>query len=112
MASLRKRHSIEVFRGLPDHYDRVGAVMSSVKIRGGGGRWSRPSIRGPGMRILDVATGIGVVAFALAGRGAEVAGLDQSDAMLSGARARLKRTRELADRLSFVLGERYCCPTA
>ena len=36
------------------------------------------------MRILDVATGTGMVAFALAESGAEVIGLDQSDAMLGG----------------------------
>jgi demethylmenaquinone methyltransferase/2-methoxy-6-polyprenyl-1,4-benzoquinol methylase len=66
----------------------------------------------PGMRILDVATGTGMVAFALAARGAEVVGLDQSEAMLGGARARLQRTPELAGRLSFMLGEAEALPFA
>jgi demethylmenaquinone methyltransferase/2-methoxy-6-polyprenyl-1,4-benzoquinol methylase len=66
----------------------------------------------PGMRILDVATGTGMVAFALAARGATVIGLDQSEAMLGGARARLQRTPRLAERLSFVIGEAEQLPFA
>jgi demethylmenaquinone methyltransferase/2-methoxy-6-polyprenyl-1,4-benzoquinol methylase len=110
MSSLRKRHAVELFRGLPDHYDRIGAVMSF----GQDPRWRRALVDAiapqPGMRILDVATGTGMVAFALAARGATVVGLDQSETMLGGARARLERTPELADRLSFVLGEAEALP--
>jgi demethylmenaquinone methyltransferase/2-methoxy-6-polyprenyl-1,4-benzoquinol methylase len=112
MASPRKRHAVSLFSGLPDHYDRVGAVMSF----GQDPRWRRALVDAiapePGMRILDVATGTGMVAFALAARGAEVVGLDQSEAMLAGARARLQRTPELADRLSFMLGEAETLPFA
>jgi demethylmenaquinone methyltransferase/2-methoxy-6-polyprenyl-1,4-benzoquinol methylase len=110
MPSLRKHHAVELFRGLPGHYDRVGAVMSF----GQDPRWRRALIDAvdprPGMRILDVATGTGMVAFALAARGAEVVGLDQSPAMLGGAQERLERTPELAGRLSFVLGEAETLP--
>jgi demethylmenaquinone methyltransferase / 2-methoxy-6-polyprenyl-1,4-benzoquinol methylase len=112
MTSLRKRHAVQLFRGLPEHYDRVGAAMSF----GQDPRWRRALVDAlsptPGMRILDVATGTGMVAFALAARGAEVVGLDQSEAMLSGARARLERTPDFADRLSFVLGEAEALPFA
>lgn len=112
MPSLRKRHAVELFRGLPDHYDRVGAVMSF----GQDPRWRRALVDAldpqPGMRILDVATGTGMVAFAMAERGATVIGLDQSEAMLGGAQARLQRTPELAGRLSFVLGEAEALPFA
>jgi demethylmenaquinone methyltransferase/2-methoxy-6-polyprenyl-1,4-benzoquinol methylase len=112
MPSLRKRHAEQLFRGLPGHYDRVGAVMSF----GQDPRWRRALVDAvdprPGMRILDVATGTGMVAFALAARGAEVVGLDQSEAMLGGARARLERTPELAGRMSFVLGEAEALPFA
>jgi demethylmenaquinone methyltransferase/2-methoxy-6-polyprenyl-1,4-benzoquinol methylase len=112
MPSLRKRHAVQLFSGLPDHYDRVGAVMSF----GQDPRWRRALVDfiepKAGMRILDVATGTGMVAFALAARGAEVIGLDQSEAMLSGARARLQRTPELAGRLSLVLGEAEALPYA
>jgi len=53
----------------------------------------------PGQRVLDVATGTGLVAFELAERGASVVGLDQSEEMLAVARARL------GDRVTFVHGE-------
>ncbi len=110
MSSLRKRHALQLFDGLPDRYDRVGAVMSF----GQDPRWRHALVEfiGPreGSSILDVATGTGMVAFALAARGAEVVGLDQSEAMLARARARLRRTPELADRLSFVLGEAEALP--
>jgi demethylmenaquinone methyltransferase/2-methoxy-6-polyprenyl-1,4-benzoquinol methylase len=112
MPSVRKRHAVQLFRGLPGHYDRVGAVMSF----GQDPRWRRALVDfidpRAGMRILDVATGTGMVAFALAARGAEVVGLDQSEAMLGGAPARLERTPELAGRLSFVLGEAESLPFA
>jgi demethylmenaquinone methyltransferase/2-methoxy-6-polyprenyl-1,4-benzoquinol methylase len=105
MPSPRKRHAAQLFSGLADRYDRVGAAMSF----GQDPRWRRALVSfidaRPGMRILDVATGTGMVAFALAERGAEVIGLDQSEAMLGAARVRLQRAPELASRLSFVLGE-------
>ena len=59
----------------------------------------------PGQRILDVATGTGMVAFGLAARGAEVVGLDQSEAMLAGARAKLAARPEFDGRLEFVPGQ-------
>jgi len=103
--SSRKRHALQLFSGLPDHYDRVGAVMSF----GQDPRWRRALVDAiaarSGMRILDVATGTGMVAFELASRGADVVGLDQSEAMLDLARAKLRAAPELHDRLSFVVGE-------
>jgi demethylmenaquinone methyltransferase/2-methoxy-6-polyprenyl-1,4-benzoquinol methylase len=112
MASRRKRHAVQLFSGLPDRYDRVGAVMSF----GQDPRWRQALVDAiaprAGMRILDVATGTGMVAFALAQRGAEVVGLDQSEAMLAAARARLARTPALASRISFVVGEAEALPFA
>ena len=110
MRSPRKSHAVQLFSGLADHYDRVGAVMSfgqDPRWRGALVDYIEPQ---PGLRALDVATGTGMVAFALAGRGAEVVGLDQSEAMLGTARARLQRTPELAGRLSFVSGEAEALP--
>ena len=112
MSSLRKRHALQLFSGLPDDYDRVGAVMSF----GQDPRWRRALVEAlapaEGMRILDVATGTGMVAFALAARGATVVGLDQSEAMLSRAQARLDATPRLADCLSFRAGEAEALPFA
>ena len=59
----------------------------------------------PGQRVLDVATGTGMVAFALAARGCRVVGVDQSEHMLAGARQKLARQPELEGRVSFVLGQ-------
>ena len=61
--SPRKRHALDLFAGLPDQYDRMGAILSF----GQDPRWRhalvdevRPQ---PGQRVLDVATGTGLVAF-------------------------------------------------
>jgi demethylmenaquinone methyltransferase / 2-methoxy-6-polyprenyl-1,4-benzoquinol methylase len=83
----------------------MGAVLSF----GQDPRWRRALVRGVaplrGERVLDVATGTGMVAFALAARGCDVTGLDQSEAMLGVARARLARLPDLAGRVRFVVGE-------
>src|SRR6202162_5871830 len=83
----------------------MGAVMSF----GQDPRWRRALVDAidpqPGQRVLDVATGTGMVAFALAARGCEVVGLDQSERMLAGARAKLQALPALADRVSFIQGE-------
>ncbi len=103
--SPRKRHALELFAGLPARYDRMGAVMSF----GQDPRWRRALVDAidpkPGQRVLDVATGTGMVALALAARGCEVVGLDQSERMLSGARAKLQSQPALADRVNFMQGE-------
>jgi demethylmenaquinone methyltransferase/2-methoxy-6-polyprenyl-1,4-benzoquinol methylase len=110
MPSSRKSHALELFRGLPGGYDRVGAVMSF----GQDPRWRTALVNyiapRPGMRILDVATGTGMVAFALAASGAEVVGIDQSKDMLAVARAKLQRIPALADRLSFLDGQAEALP--
>lgn len=111
--SPRKRHALELFQGLPRHYDRMGAALSF----GQDPRWRRALVSAidprPGQRILDVATGTGMVAFALARRGGcEVVGVDQSEAMLSGARARLARATGPVERMSFVSGQAERLPFA
>jgi demethylmenaquinone methyltransferase / 2-methoxy-6-polyprenyl-1,4-benzoquinol methylase len=108
--SARKEHALELFAGLPDRYDRVGAIMSF----GQDPRWRKAMIQAvgprPGQRVLDVATGTGMVAFALAGRGAHVVGLDQSEAMLSGARAKLAGAPDEIRHVEFVQGEAEALP--
>jgi demethylmenaquinone methyltransferase/2-methoxy-6-polyprenyl-1,4-benzoquinol methylase len=109
-ASPRKRHALDLFAGLPRLYDEMGAVLSF----GQDPRWRRAMVDAvapqPGQRILDVATGTGMVAASLARRGASVVGLDQSEAMLGGARARL--AGELAGRVTFVAGQAERLPFA
>src|SRR3954451_13487902 len=111
--SDRKRHALSLFAGLPRHYDRVAAVLSF----GQDPRWRRAAVEAvqarPDERVLDVATGTGLVAEALVRRyGCTVVGLDQSAAMLEGARARLDRDPALAERVSLVAGEAEHLPFA
>jgi demethylmenaquinone methyltransferase/2-methoxy-6-polyprenyl-1,4-benzoquinol methylase len=105
-ASERKRHALGLFAGLPRHYDRVAAVLSF----GQDPRWRRAMVEAvqarPGERVLDVATGTGLVAQALVRRyGCDVVGLDQSAAMLEAARTRVAQDAQLGRRISLVTGE-------
>jgi demethylmenaquinone methyltransferase/2-methoxy-6-polyprenyl-1,4-benzoquinol methylase len=105
-ASARKRHALELFEGLPRRYDAAGAALSF----GQDPRWRRRMVARvaarPTDRVLDVATGTGLVAKALVRRyGCMVVGLDQSPEMLSRAEARLSADPELADRVELVPGE-------
>lgn len=102
--SPRKRQALDLFEGLPERYDRVGSLMSF----GQDPRWRRALVDAidpqAGERVLDVATGTGMVAFALARRGCTVVGLDQSPQMLAAARAKLERSG-LTGRLELIQGE-------
>jgi demethylmenaquinone methyltransferase/2-methoxy-6-polyprenyl-1,4-benzoquinol methylase len=103
--SPRKRHALELFSGLPRAYNWMGAVLSF----GQDPRWRATLVDQvnplPGQRVLDVATGTGMVAFALARRGCKVVGLDQSPDMLAAARRRLDANPQLAARMTFIQGE-------
>jgi demethylmenaquinone methyltransferase / 2-methoxy-6-polyprenyl-1,4-benzoquinol methylase len=86
--SSRAAYARELFAPLAGSYDRVGAVLSL----GQDPRWRRflvSRLPDDGGHVLDVATGTGLVAAALLGRGFRVTGLDQSPEMLAAARARL-----------------------
>jgi demethylmenaquinone methyltransferase/2-methoxy-6-polyprenyl-1,4-benzoquinol methylase len=112
-ASPRKRHALELFAGLPRHYARAGAAMSL----GQDPRWRRAMVAAVdprrGQRVLDVATGTGLVAFELVRRGGcEVIGLDQSERMLATAREQLTRDAALAGHVTFQTGQAERLPFA
>lgn len=103
---MRKREALELFAPLPRHYDKVAAALSFGQDR----RWRSTMVRAvaakPGDRVLDVATGTGVVAAELVRNyGCAVLGIDQSPEMLSRAHARLALDPSLARRISLVAGE-------
>jgi demethylmenaquinone methyltransferase/2-methoxy-6-polyprenyl-1,4-benzoquinol methylase len=109
----RKRHALELFAGLPRHYDRAGAALSF----GQDPRWRAALVAtipaGPNDRVLDVATGTGMVATALVRRtGCRVVALDQSPDMLAGLRARLAGDPLLAERIEPVTGQAEALPFA
>jgi demethylmenaquinone methyltransferase / 2-methoxy-6-polyprenyl-1,4-benzoquinol methylase len=110
-SSARKAHALELFAGLPRRYDAVGAALSF----GQDPRWRRALVEAvgaaPGDRVLDVATGTGLVAGALVRRyGCRVVGLDQSEPMLAAARARVAADPALAARIELVRGEAEALP--
>lgn len=111
--SPRKDHALQLFEGLPRRYDLAGALLSF----GQDPRWRRAMVRqiaaSPGDRVLDVATGTGMVATALVRRyGCSVVGLDQSPEMLAGARAKLDADPRLAAHIDLVRGEAESLPFA
>lgn len=108
---LSKDETLRLFSGLPRRYDLAGALLSF----GQDPRWRRAMVRTvearPGDRVLDVATGTGMVAEALVRRyGCSVVGLDQSPEMLSGAQAKLDRDPKLASLIKLVHGEAESLP--
>jgi demethylmenaquinone methyltransferase/2-methoxy-6-polyprenyl-1,4-benzoquinol methylase len=108
-----KREALELFAPLPRHYDRVATVLSF----GQDPRWRRAmvnAVRGQSNeRVLDVATGTGMVTKELVARyDCEVVGLDQSPQMLAGSQAKLDTDRRLAERVSLVRGEAERLPFA
>jgi demethylmenaquinone methyltransferase / 2-methoxy-6-polyprenyl-1,4-benzoquinol methylase len=89
-AAARTQRALELFAPLGPTYDRCARVLSL----GQDPRWRRFLVSrieaGPGDRVLDVATGTGLVAAELIRRkSCTVVGLDQSPEMLAVARERL-----------------------
>jgi demethylmenaquinone methyltransferase/2-methoxy-6-polyprenyl-1,4-benzoquinol methylase len=110
---ISKQETLRLFAGLPRRYDMAGAVLSF----GQDPRWRRAMVRridaAPVERVLDVATGTGMVAAALVRRfGCSVFGLDQSPEMLAGAQAKLDSDPELAAHIELVRGEAESLPFA
>jgi demethylmenaquinone methyltransferase/2-methoxy-6-polyprenyl-1,4-benzoquinol methylase len=101
--SERKLEALELFSGLPARYDALSAALSFWQDP----RWRRALVDAlapePGQRILDVATGTGMVAEEILGRAdCHVVGIDQSAEMLAGARARFARRGN--DRVELLQG--------
>ncbi len=111
--SPRKQHALELFEELPARYDELGAALSFFQDP----RWRRAMVAAVEAesddRVLDVATGTGLVARALVQRyGCRVVGLDQSVPMLARARAKLAADPALAARVELVEGEAEVLPFA
>ena len=112
-ATERKRGALSLFAGLGRRYDLLSAALSF----GQDPRWRRALVEAvqaaPTDRVLDVATGTGLVARALVRRyGCAVVGLDQSPDMLAGAQRALVQSPELAARIDLVEGEAERLPFA
>lgn len=111
--SARKRHALDLFAGIPREYDRAGAVLGL----GQDARWRRALVEavavGASDRVLDVATGTGLVASDLVARyGCEVVGVDQSEEMLAMAECRRGADPRLAARFTTQRAEAERLPFA
>jgi demethylmenaquinone methyltransferase/2-methoxy-6-polyprenyl-1,4-benzoquinol methylase len=89
LRSARKREALDLFSELPPRYDTLSAALSFWQDP----RWRRALVSAvaptDGQRLLDVATGTGMVAAELLRRAdCAVVGIDQSPQMLAAARAR------------------------
>ena len=103
-ASPRKAQALELFSELPDRYDELSAALSFWQDP----RWRRALVAAlaprDGQRILDVATGTGMVAAELRLRAdCVVVGIDQSPQMLARARRRFAVAHD--DRVELLEGE-------
>lgn len=104
--------AIELFEGLPDRYDVLAEVLSFGQNR----QWRRELVgrlasHGP-HTVLDVATGTGGVAIALAAETeARITGIDISDAMLARGRERVMQA-DLTGRITLEPGRAEALPFA
>jgi demethylmenaquinone methyltransferase / 2-methoxy-6-polyprenyl-1,4-benzoquinol methylase len=108
-----KQQALDLFAVLPKEYDEMGWLLSFGQDR----RWRRATVRAvqasPSDRVLDVATGTGLIAAELVRRyGCSVVGIDQSEEMLARARRRLAREPHLARQVDLVRGEAERLPFA
>ena len=109
-----KREALELFRGLPRRYDALSAALSFWQDP----RWRRALVSAvaprAGDRVLDVATGTGMVAAELLARAdCSVVGIDQSPEMLAAARARFGAwAGGRVDRVELVEGQAETLPFA
>jgi demethylmenaquinone methyltransferase/2-methoxy-6-polyprenyl-1,4-benzoquinol methylase len=110
-----KREALELFRGLPGRYDALSAALSFWQDP----RWRRALVDAAapreGERVLDVATGTGMVAAELLARrpGCTLVGLDQSPEMLAAARVRFASMNRIPSaRVELVEGEAEALPFA
>jgi demethylmenaquinone methyltransferase/2-methoxy-6-polyprenyl-1,4-benzoquinol methylase len=98
----------DLFDRIASHYDLVNDVQSAGLHR----LWKRRLVRmaalKPGRKALDVCCGTGDVTMALAGSGANVAGLDFNARMLAVARARA--AREGSMNVEFLQGDALHIP--
>jgi demethylmenaquinone methyltransferase/2-methoxy-6-polyprenyl-1,4-benzoquinol methylase len=108
-ASPRKHEALELFRGLPRRYDALSAALSFWQDP----RWRRALVSAvapqAGQRVLDVATGTGMVAAELLRRAdCTVVGIDQSAEMLAGARQRFATAGR--ERVQLIEGQAEALP--
>jgi demethylmenaquinone methyltransferase/2-methoxy-6-polyprenyl-1,4-benzoquinol methylase len=84
----KRQHVRALFATIADRYDLITVVLSYGRDRAWKRRLVALAAPGAGTRALDVATGTGDIACAIAARGARVVGLDITPRMIALARAK------------------------
>jgi demethylmenaquinone methyltransferase/2-methoxy-6-polyprenyl-1,4-benzoquinol methylase len=101
----KRRYVRSLFATIADRYDFITGALSYGQDR----RWKRRLVRmasiAPGSRALDLATGTGDIAFACAGCGARVIGLDITRRMIE-----LAREKHVDARIQFLVGDMLALP--
>lgn len=104
----KHRYARRLFATIADRYDLITVVLSYGRDRA----WKRRLVRmaqvRPGLRVLDLATGTGDIAYLLHDAGAHVVGLDFTERMLH--LARRKRTGQSGP--VFLAGDMGALPFA
>ena len=104
----KSRYVRSLFATIADRYDFITVMLSYGQDR----RWKRQLIElaspATAARALDLATGTGDIAFALAARGCRVVGLDITPRMIALATA--KRAGRSALQPSFLVGDMLALP--
>jgi demethylmenaquinone methyltransferase/2-methoxy-6-polyprenyl-1,4-benzoquinol methylase len=115
----KRRYVRTLFATIADRYDFITVALSYGQDR----RWKRRVVRltasSGGTRALDLATGTGDIAFAMAARGARVVGLDITPRMIELARAKIDGAAPLHAALpvhpaapAFLVGDMLALPFA
>ena len=114
----KRRYVRTLFATIADRYDFITVALSYGQDR----RWKRRLVAmaapRPGVRALDLATGTGDIAFALASRGARVVGLDITQRMIEIARDKARSAPRPsvsgtpAQRARFLVGDMLALPFA
>jgi demethylmenaquinone methyltransferase / 2-methoxy-6-polyprenyl-1,4-benzoquinol methylase len=103
----KRRYVRSLFATIADRYDLITRLLSYGQDR----RWKRRlvSMAAPvrGLRALDLATGTGDIAFALANEGARVVGLDLTPRMIEIARNKRSSASPAA---AFLVGDMLALP--
>jgi demethylmenaquinone methyltransferase/2-methoxy-6-polyprenyl-1,4-benzoquinol methylase len=104
----KRRYVRTLFSTIADRYDFITVMLSYGQDR----RWKRKLISlaapTPESRVLDLATGTGDIAFALARHGSRVVGLDLTFRMIQLARAKLAT----GPAVEFLVGDMLALPFA
>ena len=103
----KRRYVRSLFATIADRYDFITVALSYGQDR----RWKRRLVRlahpSPGIRALDLATGTGDIAFAMARAGAHVVGLDITPRMIELAIQKAAPTDRLC---AFIVGDMLDLP--